>query len=294
MKARKAVRKAMELQKQHAGFTLVEILSPCPTIWKKDPVKARQWVAEKMIPVYPLGVFRDRKPSMPETQQPPQRTVAEVLELTGNGKAAAHAAEKVAGQSQTKACTVKVAGFGGQGVLMLGQFLTEMGTYEGMEVSWLPSYGPEMRGGSAHCHVCLSHARIGSPLISNPEVLIAMNEVSLRKFAPQVQAGGVIFYNHSELPENFSAPQARILCVPASEIADTLGSAKVANFVLLGAFLHETKCMPQQSAYAVLGETVKNKSLVEIDRRAVEAGADYVEKLLQKKVPANQADGFAR
>jgi 2-oxoisovalerate ferredoxin oxidoreductase beta subunit len=94
---------------------------------------------------------------------------------------------------------IKVAGFGGQGVLLLGQLLTEMGMREGLEVSWLPSYGPEMRSGSAHCHVCLSKERIGSPLISHPDVLIAMNEVSLRKFAHQVVPGGVIIYHRDRL-----------------------------------------------------------------------------------------------
>ncbi len=95
----------------------------------------------------------------------------------------------------SKNSQIKIAGFGGQGVLLLGQLLTEMGMREGLEVSWLPSYGPEMRSGSAHCHVCLSKKRIGSPLVSHPDVLVAMNEVSLRKFAPQVAAGGLILYN---------------------------------------------------------------------------------------------------
>ena len=84
---------------------------------------------------------------------------------------------------------MKFAGFGGQGVLLMGQLLAEMGLREQMEVSWLPSYGPEMRSGSAHCHVTLSHERIGTPLISRPEVLVAMNELSLRKFAASVSLG---------------------------------------------------------------------------------------------------------
>ena len=98
---------------------------------------------------------------------------------------------------------MKIAGFGGQGILLMGQLLAEMGLREHMEVSWLPSYGPEMRSGSAHCHVSLSHERIGSPLISQPEVLIAMNELSLHKFAPSVVSGGLILYNHTKLPAGF-------------------------------------------------------------------------------------------
>ncbi len=86
--------------------------------------------------------------------------------------------------------TIKVAGFGGQGALLLGQLIAEMGMREQMEVSWLPSYGPEMRSGSAHCHVTLSHQRIGTPLISQPQALVAMNEPSLRKFGATVKPGG--------------------------------------------------------------------------------------------------------
>lgn len=289
-KAKRAVKKAIELQKQKAGFTLVEILSPCPTIWKKDPVAARKWVMETMTAAFPLGVYRDRKSTIPVGNEPPLRTAAEVLEIKETDTRTA--VERAAAKHQTKPITMKIAGFGGQGVLMLGQFITEMGMREGMEVSWLPSYGPEMRGGAAHCHVCLSHARIGSPLVAHPEVLIAMNEVSLKKFAPQVQAGGLIIYNRAELPEDFMAPHARCLCVPAAEIADHLGSAKVANFVMLGAMLHETGCLSDEAAHAVLETTIKNKSLVEIDRQALAAGAEYAGTRARHGA-VTQPDGFA-
>jgi len=291
MKARKAIRKALELQKQRAGFCLVEILSPCPTIWKKEPGKAKQWVADEMIKAFPLGVFRDRKPTIPETPQPPRRTIAEVLELD-QAPDSRTATDKAAAKHQTKPLTIKAAGFGGQGVLMMGQFLTEMGMQEGMEVSWLPSYGPEMRGGAAHCHVCLSHDRIGSPLITHPDVLVAMNEVSLRKFAPQVRPGGLILYNRAELPQDFAAPQARVLCIPASEIADVLGSAKVANFVMLAALLHETGCLPEETAFTVLAQTVKKPELIELNRKAFAAGIDYLEKHAHPGA-VTQPDGFA-
>ena len=285
MKARRAVRKAIELQKAGAGFSLVEILSPCPTIWKMDPVVARKWVGETLMKTFPLGVFRDRKLEMPETKQPPQRSVAEVLEI----EAAAVAATP--SQHPTRDLTIKIAGFGGQGVLLLGQMIAEMGVRESMEVSWLPSYGPEMRSGSAHCHVCLSHERIGSPLISHPEVLIAMNELSLRKFAASVAPGGVIFYNRDTLHKDFAADQARIVCLPASEIADQIGSAKVANVVMLGALLEETGCLPFETAMKVIEKTVKNPKLLELDRLALAAGRDFEDKEMHVgSIP--QPDGF--
>jgi 2-oxoisovalerate ferredoxin oxidoreductase beta subunit len=268
MRARKAVRKAIELQRDAAGFTLVEILSPCPTIWKLGPVEAQQHILEKMIPVFPLGVFRDHKTAVP-AMEVPQRSVAEVLELAGH-EPQTEAAEMR--RAASRAMRIKLAGFGGQGILLLGQILAEMGMREGMEVSWLPSYGPEMRSGSAHCHVCLSEERIGSPLIEHPDVLVAMNEISLRKFAPQAESGGLVLYNRDALPEDFVAPDARIHCIPASDIADGLGAAKAANMVMLGALLELTGALSEETALAVLEATIKNERLLEVDRKAIAAG----------------------
>jgi Pyruvate/2-oxoacid:ferredoxin oxidoreductase gamma subunit len=139
-----------------------------------------------------------------------------------------------------------------------------------------------MRSGSAHCHVCLADERIGSPLISHPDVLIAMNEISLRKFAPQVKASGLILYNRAELPEGFEEPEARIVCVPASDIADQLGMAKVANSVMLGALMAETELLTEESALSVvqstLGAKVKSAAVLEMNRRALQAGREFMQK----------------
>ena len=290
MKARRAVRKALELQKAGAGFTFVEILSPCPTIWGKDPVEARKWIAEKMIPNFPLNVFRDRKVEIPTGNVPPHKTVQELVD--GERKVAADGV--VHGrQHHFTELGIKIAGFGGQGVLLLGQVLAEMGMREGLEVSWLPSYGPEMRSGSAHCHVCLSKERIGSPVLSRPQVLVAMNEISLRKFAAQVAPGGTIIYAREQLPEDLSIPQAQVICIPASEIADKLGSAKVANIVLMGALLEETECLSPDTAMRVLEAKVKNPALLELDRKALDAGRIYIDHTVAVGA-VTQADGFAQ
>jgi len=291
MKARRAIRKALELQRDGAGFSFVEILSPCPTIWGKDPVEARRWVLDKMVPTFPLNVFRDHKPEMPVNNAPPQRPVPEVLEIAPD-KTGDATAPKHAHHHHFKDFTIKIAGFGGQGVLLLGQLLTEMGMREGLEVSWLPSYGPEMRSGSAHCHVCLSRNRIGSPLIEHPNVLIAMNELSLRKFASQVPANGLIIYNRDSLPADFAKPQAQVICIPASEIADKLGSAKAANIVMMGALLEETECLASGTAMSVLEDKVKRVALLEVDRKALAAGRQFIDH--EAHVGAvTQPDGFA-
>ena len=285
MKARKAIRKALQNQKDGVGFSMVEILSPCPTILKMDPIVAKKYVHETLEKAFPLGVYRDKKPEIPFADTP-HKSVSDTLGIKAV-KDVAH--EK---KTHTHDVTIKVAGFGGQGVLLLGQLIAEMGMREHMEVSWLPSYGPEMRSGSAHCHVSLSHERIGSPLITHPQVLIAMNELSLRKFAAQVAPGGVIIYNRDKLPEDLVIDHARVICLPASEIADVIGSAKVANVVMLGALLEETECLPPETAMAVLQDTVKNQAILELDRKALQAGREYVDNTVRVG-PVSGPDGFA-
>jgi len=287
MKAKKAIKKALQTQKDGGGFSLVEILSPCPTILKMDPLVARKWVAETLTKAFPLGVFRDRKPELPASAEVPVRTVAQALGVEGG-----EAEETVSRRHHTREVTVNFAGFGGQGILLMGQLLAEMGLREQMEVSWLPSYGPEMRSGSAHCFVTLSHERIGSPLISRPEVLVAMNEISLRKFAATVAPGGLILYNAERLPDDFTVTHARAVCIPVSQMADQLGSAKVANVVMLGALLEETGCLPTDTAIAVLESTVKNKKLLALDKQAIVAGRDYVDTTIEVGAVA-QPDGYS-
>ena len=287
MKARKAVRKALEIQKNGGGFSLVEILSPCPTILKMDPLAARKWVGETLVKTFPLGVFRDRKPDLPESAKVPHKTLAEALAVTESDP-------EVIPQRRhhTREITVNFAGFGGQGVLLMGQLLAEMGLREQMDVSWLPSYGPEMRSGSAHCYVTLSHERIGSPLISRPEVLVAMNEISLRKFAASVTPGGLILYNAGNLPADFTVTHARAVWIPVSQMADQIGTAKVANVVMLGALLEETGCLPTDTAISVLESTVQNPKLLELDKRALVAGRDYIDTTIAVGA-VSQPDGYS-
>jgi len=272
-----------------------------------DPVEARKWVAEKMIPTFPLNAFRDRTPGPLGNNVPPQRPVVEVLEIDSKGdrvepevgaKGACSAAGAFDGSDLAKharhfrTLTIEVAGFGGQGVLLLGQLVAEMGMREGLEVSWLPSYGPEMRSGSAHCHVCLSKQPIGSPLISHPDVLIAMNEVSLRKFAPDVTPEGLILYNRDTLPAGLDLTPARVICIPASEIADKLGSTRAANIVLLGALLEETECLAPETALEVIEDKLRKAALLDVNRKALEAGRQFMDEKVWVGAET-QPDGFA-
>jgi Pyruvate/2-oxoacid:ferredoxin oxidoreductase gamma subunit len=135
-----------------------------------------------------------------------------------------------------------------------------------------------MRSGSAHCHVFLSKERVGSPLVAHPDALIAMNEPSLRKFASQVASGGTILYNHSTLPAGFEAPtNVRMICIPASEIADKLGSTKATNIVMLGALLEETECLTSSTAMQTIEAKVKKVAMLETNRKALAAGRLYID-----------------
>lgn len=292
MRARRAIRKALEIQRAGTGFSFVEILSPCPTAWGKDPVEAQKWVAEAMVPTFPLNVFRDGKPELPVEDRPPQRSVSDVLEINRACDKALPLRKLRARAHNFANLDLKIAGFGGQGVLLLGQLLTEIGMREGLEVSWLPSYGPEMRSGGAHCHVCLSQTRVGSPLVSNPDVLIAMNEFSLRKFAREVKINGLILYNGMGLPEDFDAAEAQIISIPAAAIADILGSAKAANIVMLGALLEEKRYLCPETALAILEDKVKTLELFELDCKALNAGRDFIDHNADMG-PISQPDGFA-
>ncbi len=132
---------------------------------------------------------------------------------------------------------IMIAGFGGQGVMAIGKTLAEAGMKENKDVCWLPSYGPEMRGGTANCSVVLTDDAIVSPIVLEPTELIAMNLPSLLKFEPTVKAGGTIFVNSSIISEKVTRTDVKAVYVPCLEIAQELGNMKVANMVMLGAYI---------------------------------------------------------
>jgi 2-oxoglutarate ferredoxin oxidoreductase subunit gamma len=169
------------------------------------------------------------------------------------------------------------AGFGGQGVMLMGQLLAYSGMYEGKNVSWFPSYGPEMRGGTANCSVVVSDAVIGSPVISEPEVLVAMNRPSLEKFEGTVKAGGTIFYNSSLINIQPKRTDIKAVAIPANDIATELGNSRVANMVVVGAILKATGIVHIDTVMNVLTEKVltgKKHDLVAVNRAALEKGME--------------------
>jgi 2-oxoglutarate ferredoxin oxidoreductase subunit gamma len=136
---------------------------------------------------------------------------------------------------------VMFAGFGGQGILLMGDILAHAGMEAGFEVAWIPSYGPEMRGGTAYCLVVISDKAIGSPIIRNPMNLVAMNRPSLEKFAPMVKPNGVVVINSSLISIGADRDDVDELLIPANDIAKDAGSVKAANIVALAAFVARSK-----------------------------------------------------
>ncbi|HPS42812.1 MAG TPA: 2-oxoacid:acceptor oxidoreductase family protein [Anaerolineaceae bacterium] len=136
------------------------------------------------------------------------------------------------------------AGFGGQGVLFGGQLLAYAAMDEGKEVTWIPSYGPEMRGGTANCTVVISDEEIGSPMVSNPQAAIVMNRPSLDKYEPLVKPGGVLVVNDSMVDRKTTRTDIKVISVKANEIAESLGNQRMANMVLLGAMLAALPVLP--------------------------------------------------
>jgi 2-oxoisovalerate ferredoxin oxidoreductase beta subunit len=171
---------------------------------------------------------------------------------------------------------VKVAGFGGQGVLMLGEVLAEAGLDAGYEVSWLPSYGPEMRSGTSNCHVRVGSDPVDSPLVTRPNILIAMNEPSLHKFINDVEPGGIVLYNDDAAPDACVRPDVRMFTANFTGIADQLGSAKAANMVMLGALLEAGDLMEEPYIAGAIKRKVKTQRWFDLDMTAIAAGRKQV------------------
>jgi len=169
---------------------------------------------------------------------------------------------------------IQLAGFGGQGILFAGKFLAYAGLIEGREVSWLPSYGPEMKGGTAYCAVILSDAPIGSPVVLEPDVLIAMNLPSFIRFAPQVKAGGLLIADSSLIDIPSDREDLRAFYVPATQLAFDEGLDGLASMILVGKLLRATGLARQETLRLAMEKTVppRKTALLEKNLQAIALG----------------------
>ncbi len=298
MKARKAIRKAIQNQMEGRGFSFVEVLSPCPTGWEMTPSEAKKWVAEVLTDYFKLSVLKDKNGTLkkagtdkPEAKKKIQHTKAEILSLLGAKEEARSVKfEKPLVDENYRNPRIKIAGFGGQGILLFGQLLAQSAMLSDYHSTWLPSYGPEMRGGTANCHVIISDKRIGSPLVSESDVLITMNLPSLDRFENEVRPQGVIFVNSSLIMRKVERQDVETVYVPATDLADDLGQTRVANMVMLGAYLQYTGLLTLKSVLAAAESVVKRKEFMELNKKALKKGMDFVKASLSKKEKKYEMD----
>lgn len=177
----------------------------------------------------------------------------------------------------SKPVNLLLAGFGGQGVLFAAKLLAYAGLIEGREVSWLPSYGPEMRGGTANCSVVLSDEPIGSPLVVEPDVLLAMNQPSLDKFIDAVAPGGVVIVDSMLVPNLPKREDISVFALPATTIVEEAGLKGLANVMLAGKIVRETGCCSIESVQAAVKKSIspKREHLLEPNLKALEMGYTY-------------------
>ena len=177
-----------------------------------------------------------------------------------------------------KTTQILIAGFGGQGILFAGKFLAYKGMLENQQISWLPSYGPEMRGGTANCSVILSDMPVGSPIITTPDVLVAMNLPSLQTFVDTVVPGGKIFIDSTLIDAKVERTDVEVFYIPATQLAKDAGFATLANMVLMGKVMKETGAVSFENNKSTFEAFIpaKKANLIEINCQALQTGYDYV------------------
>ena len=173
--------------------------------------------------------------------------------------------------------SILLAGFGGQGVLFAGKFLAYKGMVQGKQLSWLPSYGPEMRGGTANCSVILSDTPVGSPIITTPDVLVAMNLPSLQKFVDTVVPGGKIFVDSTLIDAKVERTDVEVFYIPATQMAKDAGFSTLANMILMGKVIKETQAVRFDNNKETLESFIpaKKANLIDVNCQALQAGYDF-------------------
>ena len=260
-RAKKAIKKGIQLQVENRGYSFVEVLAECPTHLKLTPVEAEKWVKENMLPIFPLGVIKD------ETREPwftlgkPSFDAEKLASLAGGTKdkplrfALGFPHHVAKGD-----VSLKLAGSGGDGAQTAAMLITRAGINEGFDATHIPSYGPESRGGTSYADVHIAEHEVLSPASPNPNILIAFNAPSLTKFGPQVQANGTIIYDSSVItaPPNLNHG-VRVIGIPMTQIAMDLGKVMVKNIVALGALQAATELFPKETFLSTVRQALKDK-----------------------------------
>ena len=230
-KAKKAIHKALEIQRDGKGYAFVEVLTVCPVTMKMDVEQSNEFINNQMIKEFPLGVFVDKTEETSPFKRAKSDYSLETLEKIYSHDS--RAIEEPKADPDYGTICMRASGSGGQGLLRMGLVLAQAGCKALRHVSWLPAYGPEQRGGTSNCSVVVSGHPVGSPAFLKSDILVALNKESLVKFTPEVKAGGVICYDSSikgcDLPADIKS-----FAVPALESAQKAGFSQAANIYMLG------------------------------------------------------------
>ncbi len=281
-RAKKAIKKALQIQAEGRGLAFVEVLAECPTHLKMNPEEAEAWVREKMLPVFPLGVKKDSVPEPWFKPQAPSFDPEKVMQLVGGSS-----------DHTERHCTtfpthldlhdvsLKLAGSGGDGAQTAAMLIAHAGINEGFDATHIPSYGPESRGGTSYADVHVAKEEVHNPAAPKPHIVIAFNSPSLVKFGPTVRPGGTILYDSSVVknPGKF-LEGVKVYGVPMTEIAVDLGKAMVKNIVALGALQAATGLFPKETFLAAIRKALKEKcAMIPLNEQAFAWGVKAVETL---------------
>ena len=282
-KAAKAIKKAVQIQKEGRGYCFIEVLAECPTHLKISPEKAEKWVKEQMVPIFPLGVKKDA------TVEPWFKLPKPCFESKTFLKAVGASTE-----AQQRFCkafpahlnptdiSMKLAGSGGDGAQTAAMLVATAAINEGFDGTHIPSYGPESRGGTSYADVHVAKEEVLNPASPTPDVLIAFNAPSLAKFGLSVKKGGFIIYDSSVAKDVKAAdPSITVVGVPFTEIAAGLGKLVVKNIVALGALQAATNLFPKETFITAIKEALKEKAaLIPLNEKAFDAGMEAAQKAL--------------
>ena len=284
VKAKKAIKKSIQLQVENKGYSFVEVLSECPTHLKMTPLEAEKWVEESMVPIFPLGLVKDSTEEItPELEFKPFKPSFDPEKVKGLiVEGAEEAVERHASSFPEHIAyddiSLKLAGAGGDGAQTAALLLTRMSINEGLDSTHIPSYGPESRGGTSYADVRIAREEVLSPASPKPNILIAFNAPSLAKFAGTVAPGGTIIYDSSVILDPPSANGTiKMYGVPFTEIATKIGRRVIKNVVALGALQAVTEIFPEESFLEAIRQALASKcAMIPMNEEAFKWGRKAV------------------
>lgn len=285
-KAARAIKKAIQLQKEGRGYCFIEVLAECPTHLKMSPADTEKWVKEEMTKIFPLGVKKDVEVEPWFKKPQPNFEASKFIKSVG---ATSDVVEKFAKTFPTHLnpidVSLKLAGSGGDGAQTAAMLIATAAINENFDGTHIPAYGPESRGGTSYADVHVAKDEVLNPASNEPDILIAFNAPSLAMFGPKVKKGGTIIYD-SSIAKDVKAmdPSITVVGVPFTEIAAGLGKLVVKNIVALGALQAATNLFPRETFLAAVKQALKDKAkLIPLNEQALDAGIKAAQECLAAK-----------